>query len=57
MDAAKRVVGYINNSTAPEIAETWTKFETGLKKNGYVKNNLTVMDEMTSGLGRSVSDL
>ncbi|CCD66877.2 uncharacterized protein CELE_F02C9.2 [Caenorhabditis elegans] len=56
MDAAKRVVGYINNSTAPEIAETWTKFETGLKKNGYVKNNLTVMDEMTSGLGRSVSD-
>ncbi|CCD68162.3 Nucleotide-diphospho-sugar transferase domain-containing protein [Caenorhabditis elegans] len=56
MGAAKNVVRFVNISRDPKIAETWKRLDTGLMKSGYLTNNVTVNDEMTSGHGRSFSD-
>lgn len=57
LSAAQKIVNFVNGSTDPKIAETWARFKSGLTANGYLMNNWTVNNEMTSGFGRSVSDL
>lgn len=53
----KIIVEKMKTTQDPEMKATWKKFEDGLRKYGYIKKNETVEHDMTSGLGRSISDL
>ncbi|ULT87555.1 hypothetical protein L3Y34_007009 [Caenorhabditis briggsae] len=57
LESAKNILQTIQNTNDPKILETWKQFENGLKVNGFLKNNQTVINEMLSSRGRSVSDL
>ncbi|PIC24778.1 hypothetical protein B9Z55_017966 [Caenorhabditis nigoni] len=56
LESAKNILRTIQNTNDPKILETWKQFENGLKVNGFLKSNETVINEMLSSRGRSVSD-
>ncbi|CAO4378005.1 unnamed protein product [Caenorhabditis nigoni] len=56
LESAKNILRSIQNTNDPKILETWKQFENGLKVNGFLKSNETVINEMLSSRGRSVSD-
>uniref|UniRef100_A0A1I7V430 Glycosyltransferase n=1 Tax=Caenorhabditis tropicalis TaxID=1561998 RepID=A0A1I7V430_9PELO len=56
LTAAKNIIESMKNNNDPKLEKAWKRFENGLKKYGFIKENGTAEDEMMAKNGKSISD-
>ncbi|EGT42730.1 hypothetical protein CAEBREN_01149 [Caenorhabditis brenneri] len=54
--ATHGIVNSIRDNREEKVKKAWSRFENGMKKYGYIKNDETAESEMLANRGRSISD-